>query len=292
MKQFVKIVGAALALIMCMPAMAILVAPGQDAASVAWGQSIDPLAFGIGFDINGNAVRGGSGTLIENSAEHGAWVAITKHQYSQFNFAQLAFGFGGDSFAAYGAGDYYFTDLVIEHPDLDVAIVRLEALVPGIEAMPLYNGLFQDDTEIVVAGYGDHGNLSQSHPDGTGLWDGLGRAAYGWDFRDGNVFGEPETRYWRADNGLPGYGMGAPGDSGGMVAMEVNDILYWAGIITHGRGTGVSTWGGYTYLSSDLNTWIDDTIDANSPLAPVPEPATATLFLVGASIALIKRRKR
>jgi hypothetical protein len=142
-------------------------------------------------------------------------------------------------------------------PEVDLALVELDRPVDGIEPVPVYRGTGEFGTTVVIVGYGDFGvaaaPLTRS--------DGRRRAVTNVvdDAGPMRLF----VSFTSPPDGTANEGVGAAGDSGGPLLIEVNGRWHLAGVSSASKGKP-GTYGlvdVYTRVSSYL-AWIDEVIVA------------------------------
>ena len=207
------------------------------------------------------------GTLV-----HASYLLTVAHCAVDLN-AGASFSFNGIP---------YSVAEVILHPDwtdgddYDIALVRFAVPVRDVTPLPIYRGSAELGALMTLVGRGDTA---------TGLEGEAGAPNDGKLRRATNVasavnefvieffFEEP------AQSGVTALeGVGAGGDSGGPVFIEVDGVSYIAGLNSYGETNGSATFGEYGALDyqtrvSGYLDWLDGIVDwpAAEP-EPEPEP--------------------
>ncbi|NKB88515.1 MAG: trypsin-like serine protease [Acidobacteria bacterium] len=179
-------------------------------------------------------------------------------------------------------GVEYGVVAVFIHPDWtdmgphDVAVVELDAVVPGVAPLALYAGSEEAGAQAVMVGHGATGAGNSR----TRSEDGRRRGAT-------NVIEEATDRHIRFHFDAPPdatelEGIPGPGDSGGPAILSVGGVDYVVGVSSLGEpgDNGPGTYGANDYfvrVSTHLD-WIRDALDGgaepySSPAATVPESA-------------------
>jgi hypothetical protein len=155
----------------------------------------------------------------------------------------------------------------------DIAVVRFEEAVQGIEPVPIYRGADELGALVSIVGRG---------VTATGLEGESGGSSDGRLRRATNVISDVddvllEVVFERpTDEGVTDLeGVGGSGDSGGPVFLEVDGIVYLAGLNAFGDapdGIGIAQYGSWDYQTrvSAYADWIDDV------LAGVAQPGVST----------------
>ncbi|MFH1110738.1 MAG: trypsin-like serine protease [Planctomycetota bacterium] len=151
-------------------------------------------------------------------------------------------------------------------PEVDLAMVELASPVEGVNPLPLFRGDDELGRQAAIVGFGDIGD-GRSAPRHA---DGRRRAVT-------NVVSDagPRRLFFHFDEPPAGTdleGVGAPGDSGGPVLLEVDGKAYVAGVSSASGGGKPGRYGVddiYTRVSRYLG-WIDQAVGV--PAAP-PRPA-------------------
>ena len=168
------------------------------------------------------------------------------------------------------AGTPHVIAEVILHPEwqdvenYDIALVRFEEPVVGVAPLPLYRDTNELDAEITIVGRGT--TATGLEGEAGGMTDGLLRRA------NNTVSGVEEhfiEIYFEAPNEegvLPLEGVGAAGDSGCPVFIDVDGVPSIAGLNSYGDfddGGGVALYGSWDYQTrvSTYLEWIDGILD-------------------------------
>lgn len=141
-------------------------------------------------------------------------------------------------------------------PEVDLALLELDAPVPGVTPLPLHRGRDELGATLVIVGYGDFGT-----PQGPlTRTDGRRRAA-----TNVVVDAGPRRLFMTFDappDGTDLEGVGGPGDSGGPALIEVAGVWQVAGVSSASMDGKPGQYGVtdvYTRVSSYVD-WISDTI--------------------------------
>lgn len=174
------------------------------------------------------------------------------------------------------AGTSYTVAEVILHPqwedveDYDIALVRFEQPVVGVDPLPLYRQTAELDAVVTLVGRG---------VTATGLEGEAGGSTDGLLRRATNVVSGVEEHFIEiyfeqtGDEGvLPLEGVGASGDSGCPVFIDVDGVPTIAGLNSYGDfddGGGVALYGAWDYQSrvSTYLEWIDGVLE-EGPVDP------------------------
>ena len=271
-----------LAIAVCFPANAILIDAADDAASLALAESYPFMCCAALWDeAGGTRYRGGSGTLVCNNEQDGAWVLTAKHaiddaqgvyatNFIRYTFESCYFnafpkgttGYVADMSVAVVNGKVFF------HYSQDIALAKLEHLVRNatgdlITPVEFYHGELVRDQVILVGGFGETGAPSNGGPQCTGVWDGKKRCARSiFKFISTATPGKGLMEFERTVS-VPG--MVSCGDSGGFAAVEEDDKVLTTGVIITGSGSGETALTGFAYLSYDPEffSWVSNIIDEN-----------------------------
>ena len=155
---------------------------------------------------------------------------------------------------------------IILHPEWggwlhDIALVRFEDPVEGIDPLAIYRDTDELDQTLILYGRGMHGTGVEGKPGGSD--DGQLRRAT-------NVVSSVTAAWIEVTFEAPGEdgitdveGVGAAGDSGGPAFIETSDGLFIAGLNSWGdadQGVEVGQYGAYDYSTrvSQYAEWIDD----------------------------------
>ncbi|MCC6932190.1 MAG: hypothetical protein IT292_02915 [Deltaproteobacteria bacterium] len=290
MKRFIML----LVLIVSYPASAILIDAVDDAASKALANSLPFMGCAALWDVEGGPrYSGGSGTLVCNNEQNGAWVITAKHAIDDAqglnvtNFIRYTFeksyldafpkdttGYLPDKSIAVVNGKAFF------HPTQDIALAKLERLVyneSGALVMPIefYFGSITSNQTILFGGNGQTGIPSQAGPNGTGYRDGYKRCARGvYDFLMGS---EGVMNFSRS---VPLPGIACIADSGGFAGIEVDGKVQQCGILVMLYDSGENADTSFEYFGYDPGffDWMNNLIQENSNITtPTPTPTiTAT----------------
>ena len=138
-------------------------------------------------------------------------------------------------------------------PEVDLALIELDAAVEGIDPLPLYRDRDELGQTAIIVGYGDFGIARQPFH----RMDGRRRAAT-------NVIDDagPRRLFLKFDappRGTALEGVGGPGDSGGPLIIEKAGRLYLAGVSSASMDGKPGSYGVtdvYTRVSSYVE-WID-----------------------------------
>lgn len=141
-------------------------------------------------------------------------------------------------------------------PDVDLALLEFTTVVKGVEPVALYKGREELGLTAFIVGYGDYGvaGAPLRRTDGT-------RRAVTNRIDDAG----PKRVFLTFDappSGLALEGVGAPGDSGGPVLIEVDGRLVLAGVSSASMNGKPGTYGVvdvYTRISSYAD-WIERTM--------------------------------
>lgn len=145
----------------------------------------------------------------------------------------------------------------------DIAIVRLEGAVQGVEPLPLYRGADEMGAEVTLVGRGTTGTGLEGENGGSN--DGVLRRAT-------NIVTSVEALLFEvvfdapADADVTGLeGVGASGDSGGPVFLDVDGVPHVAGLNAFGdapNGVGIGQYGGMDYQTrvSAFVGWVDEVV--------------------------------
>jgi len=165
---------------------------------------------------------------------------------------------------------------VILHPewedieDFDIALVRFEEPVVGVDPLPLYRDTAELDAVVTLVGRGTTA---------TGLEGEAGGSTDGLLRRANNVVSGVEEHfieiYFESPEEpgvLPLEGVGAAGDSGCPVFIEVDGVAQIAGLNSYGdfdAGGGVALYGSWDYQTrvSTYLDWIDEVV-GDAPANP------------------------
>lgn len=141
-------------------------------------------------------------------------------------------------------------------PEVDLALIELEAPVVDVAPLPVYRGHDEAGKALLIVGHGDFGVAGETlaHADGQ-------RRAVRNEVSDAG----PRRLFLRFDAppaGLPDEGVGAAGDSGGPALLEVGGKPYVAGVSSASMDGKPGQYGVvdvYTRVSSYVD-WIEATI--------------------------------
>jgi hypothetical protein len=148
----------------------------------------------------------------------------------------------------------------------DIAVVRFEAPVAGVAPIPIHRGA--DELGAIVSIVGRGVTATGVEGEAGGSSDGLLRRATNVvtaadDFLLELVFDRP------TDEGVTELeGVGASGDSGGPVFLEIDGTVYLAGLNSFGDapdGSGIAQYGAWDYQTrvSRYADWIDEIVGEN-----------------------------
>jgi hypothetical protein len=146
----------------------------------------------------------------------------------------------------------------------DIAVVRFEDPVVGVDPVPIYRGSDELGAEVMLLGRGTTATGLEGEPGGSS--DGQLRRAT-------NVVSSVDEHLLEVVFERPGEagvtdleGVGASGDSGGPVLLEVDGTLYLAGLNAFGDapdGTAIGQYGSWDYQTrvSRHADWIDGVLE-------------------------------
>ena len=282
------LVAVLLLLVASFPANAILVDAANDAGSLALARTFPFMCCAALWDEEGGArYSGGSGTLVRNNPQDGAWILTAKHaiddaeganasNYIRYTFETSfldAFpkgssGYLPDKSIAVVSGKVFF------HATQDIALAKLERLVRDdsgdlISPAELNSDKLAANQVVLFGGSGQIGLPSQSSPNGTGCRDGYKRCGRGiFDF----LMGSEAILNFSRTVALPA--IACIGDSGGFAAIERNEKIFMVGVLVTVYGSGEDADTAFETFSYDPSfvSWVNDTIEANSePVSCVTE---------------------
>lgn len=167
----------------------------------------------------------------------------------------------------------------------DLAVITLSSAITGVSGYGLYSGSMSGQT-ITMVGYGGTGSTVKKVgenvvdlvlKDDDGAANNTNWEVFVFDF-DGpdsssNYFGTNKPSNLTLGAGIEAQYTG--GDSGSPVFIKVNGVWQIAGIGTFSTGQNYGELGGGTIVKSYI-PWINEQM-----AAPVPEPQTWTMLLVG-----------
>ncbi len=209
------------------------------------------IALGAPFAAVGRLVPDGSGTLIAPT-----WVATAAHVAARVR---------AGSTIAFGESTATVKRVVIHPegtskpgvpPEVDLALVELDAPVVGIEPVALYRGRDELGKTLTIVGSGDFGNPRAP----LARADGRRRAVT-------NVVSDagPRRFFLRFDAppaGTASEGVGGPGDSGGPALWEHDGKIFLVGVSSASMDGKPGQYGVtdvYTRVGSYVR-WIDETM--------------------------------
>lgn len=153
--------------------------------------------------------------------------------------------------------------------DYDIAVVRLEEAVQGVEPLPLYRGLDEMGSVVTLVGRGTTATGLEGESGGDS--DGLLRRAT-------NIVTNVEDLLFEVVFDMPAdaavtdlEGVGASGDSGGPVFVDVDGMPHIAGLNSFGdapNGIGIGEYGSMDYQTrvSAFAGWVDEVVaEADDP---------------------------
>lgn len=191
------------------------------------------------------------------------------HESYLLTVAHCAVDLGaGDSLDVSGAS-HVIAEVTL-HPEwtdgdtFDIAVVRFEEPVVGVDPIPIYRGSDELGAIVTLVGRGvtETGLVGESGASSDGL---LRRATNLVTDADDHVleffFDSPDD-----DDVTDLEGVGASGDSGGPVFIEVDGTRYIAGLNSYGDGDGgigVGEYGAWDYQArvSRYADWVDSVLD-------------------------------
>lgn len=177
-------------------------------------------------------------------------------------------------------GRVYKIDRIYLHPDseaqvpgrppaLDLALLRLQEVVEGVEPTPLYTEQVEADQQVVIAGRGD---FAQS---GRALSPSDGRVRAVTNTIDRTDTNTLAIRFDDPENATSLEGVGAPGDSGGPMMIVLDDKPYVVGISSASMGRDPGAYGTVDVYArvSAAHDWLTATIahpEASGRTLPAP----------------------
>lgn len=145
----------------------------------------------------------------------------------------------------------------------DIAVVRLEEAVSGVDPLPLYRGADEMGAEVTLVGRGTTGTGIEGENGGNN--DAVLRRAT-------NIVTSVEALLFEVVFDAPAdadvtelEGVGASGDSGGPVFLDVDGVPHVAGLNAFGdapNGVGIGQYGGMDYQTrvSAFVDWVDEVV--------------------------------
>jgi hypothetical protein len=147
----------------------------------------------------------------------------------------------------------------------DLAILQLNTAVTGVTPSPIFRGTPRVGDMLTLVGLGAGG-------DGDGHDGSFGTKRVGTTPIDGVT---PRRILWTFDNNSESNT--APGDSGGPAYLEVDGVLYVAGVTSGGSRSNAGIGDrSYDTRVDFYASWIDSIVGATPPPDPDPDPDPGT----------------
>ena len=247
------------------------------------------------FGLNNGTPEGfASAVFLDDGGSPGThWVLTAGHVLDEGIFGPIyeQFLVGTGSNTTTDFGEFQYAAEYFLHPDyagaedgVDLALLYFDTPFLSAEEASIYTGEVLAGEKLSLAGFGSYGTPDAGLTSGSNGQRRGGEAIV--EFIDSPASGYVEY-FYRSDNHpnyLPIGVQGVQGDSGG--GAYLNGLL--AGI---GSGGGSDVFYGSAtsyYLVAEQLPWINETIASKV----VPEPASATLLLIGGAVAGMLRGQK